>query len=130
MIKRESGERYRIDAVLGPSGEQSSLRQNKLPQQVRDLLAHCFDAGISANDLLPVPMNAAEVRIEGALNSILFGEGGFLRHGGSDLSHYFRHLYDEAWAVVYANDCDGDAERGRAVLTALATQHGAEFSDV
>jgi hypothetical protein len=37
-------------------------------------------------------------------------------HGGGDSLRYFVHADDPQWAVVFANDCDGDADRGAAFV--------------
>lgn len=108
-----------FDAYIGPSGEKRSLRQGELSQDARDLLALCFEIRIPANEVVPLPMTAAEVEIEGDLDNILHGGGGFVRHGGSDSWEYFKHKDDELWAVVFANDCDGDPERGAELIERL-----------
>lgn len=93
-----------------------SKRQEQLSQQVRDVLAYAFANEISASDIFQIPMTAAEVRIgNGDLDRVMLG-GGFYRHGGNDSMKYFVHANNETWAVVFSHDCDGDAERGKAII--------------
>ncbi len=105
--------------LAGPSGEPLSRRQEKLSEDARDLLAWAFEAGLPASSILPIPMTAAEVKIgEGDVSRICEG-GGFHKHGGSDSLRYFTHAEDEEWALVFAHDCDGSAERGAALIETL-----------
>lgn len=110
-------------AHLAPSRESRSLRQDRLSQDARDLLAWAFIQRLSASDEIPVPMTAAEVRIgPDDATGICQGGDGFRRHGGSDSLRYFTHAADPAWALVLAHDCDGDAARGLAVLRRFAVE--------
>jgi hypothetical protein len=105
-----------FDAVLGPTGANQSRRQDRLPQDVRDILAWAFAVGLSASDILPLPMSAAEVQLDRPMHHVLNGGDGFLRHGGSDSLYYMKHADEGDWALVFANDCDGNAERGAAIM--------------
>lgn len=89
-----------------------SRRQELLSQDARDILAWAFREQLPASEVCPIPMTAAEVRIEGDAHNILYGGAGFLRHGGSDSLSYFKHIDDEGWALVFSHDCDGDPDRG------------------
>ena len=100
--------------------EIKSIRQEKLSQDARDILVFAFEAGVLANAVAMLRMTAVEVRIGGDdINRILNGGDGFKKHGGVESLHCFTHANDEDWAVVFAHDCDGDAERGRDYIAAL-----------
>lgn len=90
------------------------------------MLAHAFAIGMPASDILPVPMMAAEVLIgPGDLDRIMMG-GGFHRHGGSDSMRYFTHADDPEWAIIFAHDCDGDPERGKALIAGYSPNDQAD----
>jgi len=108
-----------FDAFLGPHQDKDSVRQEKLPQETRDLLAFLFASNVFVNPAFPIRMTAVEVKIPDATNNVLDGQGGFVRHGGSDSWHYFTHRDDEEWAVVFAHDCDGDRWAGHKLVAEL-----------
>ena len=89
-----------------------SRRADLLSQDARDILAWAFREGFSASELAPMPMNAVEVKISGDVDAIMVGGDNFRRHGGSDSERYYTHRDDEDWALVFAHDCDGCADRG------------------
>jgi hypothetical protein len=105
-----------IDAVLAPSGRATSIRQELLPQDARDLAAYAFSVGLPVSGVLPIPVTAMEIEVEGAVTNMLEGGDGFRQHGGCDSLEYFTHADDPGWAVVFAWDCDGDAARGKELL--------------
>jgi hypothetical protein len=41
--------------------------------------------------------------------------------GGSDSLSYMSHANDDGWALVFANDCDGNAERGAVIVRSAGT---------
>ena len=101
---------------LSPNGETASIRIDKLPQGAIDLLAWAFE-NVTASNVLPLPMNAAEVRIEEAIKNILHGgTDAFCRHGGSDSLSYFHHVDDEEWAIIFSHDCPGNVKSGQKLL--------------
>jgi len=108
-----------VAGYLAPSHHAKSIRQDKLSQDARDLLAWAFACNLPASEVLPMPMSAAEVRLDDPVRNICEGGDGFRRHGGSDSLEYFPHRDDEDWAVVFKWDCDGDAERGQAIVQML-----------
>mgnify|MGYP001562304766 CR=1 FL=1 len=96
-----------------------SLRQDHLPQEVRDLLAYAWTAG-----LLPLPLygtaNAVEIRLDDSLHHVLHGGAGFRCHAGSNADEYYIHRHDDRWAEIWHNDCDGDTERGHLLWEVVA----------
>ena len=77
-------------------------------------------AGLPVNEMLPIPMTAAEVLIgPGDVDRIMMG-GGFHRHGGSDSLRYFTHADDGGWALVFSHDCDGNPTRGAEVAASYS----------
>ena len=111
-----------FDAVLAPSGANQSRRQDKLPQDVRDILAWAFSIGLPASDILPMPVSAFEIKLDTPMRHVMYGGDGFKRHGGSDSLCYMHHSDDDDWALVFANDCDGNAERGAAIMRSAGEQ--------
>ena len=106
-----------IQAYIGPNGENLSRRQARLSRDALDILAFVFDSGFLVSEILPLPITAVEVMIgPGDVDRILNGGEGFRKHGGSDSLHYFRHVEDEEWALVFAHDCSGNSERGGKLL--------------
>ncbi len=104
------------NAVLAPSEANRSRRQDRLPQDVRDVLAWAFSVGLPVNDFLPMPMSAAEVRLDRPMQNVMGGGDGFHKHGGSDSLRYMQHADDDDWALIFANDCNGNAERGAVIM--------------
>jgi hypothetical protein len=106
-----------------------SIRADLLPPEALDLLAWAFHRGLPADPLRPgVPMLVAEIRLDGAVYSILYGGDGFRRHGGAFGALVLARRDDPAWAIVWAGDCAGCPDRGDALLSSLsgsldATRH-------
>ena len=84
-----------------------SIRQDRLTQDARDLLAWAFST---------MSLDSVEVKIEGdQLRRITDGDG-FRQHVGSCS---FSHRDDPGWAVVFEEDCDGCPKRGILVMERL-----------
>ena len=112
-----------VKAYLAPNEAHKSRRQDQLSQETRDLMAWAFREGIPASELLPMPINAFELLIgDNDLHRLAFSDedgGGVHKHGGSDSLCYMKHAEDEKWALVFAHDCDGDADRGAIIAENL-----------
>lgn len=101
--------------------EKRSRRQEKLPQEIRDLFKFGFVSGeITAGGF---PACAFEVKIENPLHYVLEGDEGFHTHGLSDSLCYIHHYEDEDWAVIFYDDCDGDYDRGEKYYQELKMQY-------
>ena len=94
----------------------ASRRADRLPAEALDLCAHVFAQGLPASDVVPMPTNVIEVRLDDPVSHLLLGGEGLWMHAGSDSYHYLYHLEDDDWAVVYAHDCAGDADAGARAL--------------
>jgi len=109
-----------VVACLAPSHEYHSIRQDRLSQDARDLLAWAFREKLPANDISPLPMNAVELKIcDNDSDCLLYGGDGFCRHGGSDSLEYMHHIKDEGWAIVFSHDCNGNADRGAKIISEI-----------
>ena len=114
-----------VYALISPGPSTQSLRQDRVPQDVLDVLAFAFSAG-----MLELPLygsaDAVEIRLDDPRRNLcLGGDGRFMAHAGSSGDHYFTHRYDEEWAEIHASDCTGDAALGEKICKRWATEEDA-----
>jgi hypothetical protein len=82
-----------------------SLRQELLPKDTADLIAHWLTLRIGGRFMV----SAVEVKLDG---------DEFVRHPFSETEpSHFVHADDPNWAVVVREDHTGDADRGRQILS-------------
>lgn len=100
-----SAMQIRQDETRGDSGMKSSIRQELLPKDALDLIAHWFTIRTKAGVAM---VRAVEVTLDGCQ---------FVPHRLPEKEHLYSHHDDPAWAVVISSDCAGDAERGRQIAS-------------
>lgn len=110
----------KIDAVLKPHKDKISIRKESISQDVIDVLVYTFfDLNYSVN----IPVCGVEIKLDNPAHNILFGGDGFILHKGSDSLHYFHHLDDKDWAILFPNDCKGNILNGKKVLDKLVEEY-------
>lgn len=109
-----------INATLAPHKDKSSIRKELISQDVIDMLVYTFfDPLYSSN----IPVCGVEIKLDNQIRNLLFGGDGFILHKGSDSLHYFQHLEDKDWAILFPNDCKGDAFNGKKILDKLEEEN-------
>ena len=94
-------------AYIGPDPEARSLRCNIINRDIMDAVAYALEIG---------DFTSAEVHQDAVLEDLLHGNGRVVGHFGASSPKYYKHHDDPEWAVIFDNDCPGDAERGRIIL--------------
>lgn len=90
-----------IIAALAEHGDEKSLRQERLSQDARDLIAWIIREKIPANDLIQMPTNVVEIRIGDDEMSQLFSE---VRCDGD--SDNGAQLYEQARKEIEARSAE------------------------
>ena len=97
-------------ATIRPGPEEQSLRTGIIHQDVLDALAYTLHYG---------RFTSAEVHRDTRLEDVLQENGRCIGHlDSTSLDHYLHHE-DPEWAIVFDIDCDGDEQRGQALLEPL-----------
>ncbi len=110
--------------------EKRSRRQEKLPQEIRDLLKFGFGCSNGEISSQGFPPTVFELKLDNPLHYVLEGDGGFHTHGLSDSLCYIHHYEDEDWAVIFPDDCDGDYDRGEKYYHELKKQYAPEDNSI
>jgi len=94
-----------------------SVRQELLPSAAKDVIAWALACNIRLVDHISMSaIKAVEVKLDGALDHLYYGGAGVYFHPMEDSIEVYSHRDDPEWAVVFSHDCEGDAERGVAII--------------
>jgi hypothetical protein len=92
------------------------MNQNvdKLPQDAKDIIQAIFD------DAMPVscgfPPDCIEVKLDGPVHNLLFGNGTVHFHALGNTEHYVHYRDNQEWAIIYEGKGIGNADKGRQLI--------------